>query len=94
MYRNHLGQGHYWCQNCGHAVRSQYGGCRTCMTPLSDLVLFDEFAGGGGFDNWGGGGIGFDPVDDSIAFNIPGTDLAIEPDGQVDVGFGGMDFPI
>jgi hypothetical protein len=41
-----------------------------------------------------GGGIGFDPFDGQVAFNIPGTDLAIEPDGQVDIDMGGFDIPI
>jgi hypothetical protein len=41
-----------------------------------------------------GGGIGFDPLDGQFAFDIPGTDLAIEPDGQVDMDMGGLDFPI
>jgi hypothetical protein len=40
------------------------------------------------------GGISFDPFDGDFAFDVPGTDLAIEPDGQVDIDFGGIDFPI
>jgi hypothetical protein len=42
----------------------------------------------------GGGGIGFDPLDGQFAFDIPGTDLAIEPDGQVDMDVDGIDFPV
>lgn len=43
---------------------------------------------------YGGGGIGFDPLDGQFAFDIPGTDLAIEPDGQVDIDLGGIDIPV
>src|SRR5580692_9154946 len=84
-----FGQGHYYCQNCGHAVQSRYGGCRTCMTPLSELMLLDDAQNQG----LAGGSIGFDPVDDSIAFNL-GDGLAIEPDGQLDIDVGGFDIPI
>ncbi len=87
LHSQHVGQGHYFCQNCQHAVNSRFGGCRTCGTPLSGLMLFDELANGGFFNEgggWGGGPIGFDPVDDSIAFNL-GDGLAVEPDGQIDV---------
>jgi hypothetical protein len=85
-----FGQGHYYCQQCGHAIYARHGGCRTCMTPLADLMLYDDAQNQGMF---GGGGIGFDPVDDSIAFNL-GDGLAIEPDGQMDIDVGGFDIPI
>lgn len=85
------GQGHYYCRNCGHAVHARHGGCRTCRTPLADLMLLDA-AFDQGFAQQGG--ISFDPFDGDFAFDVPGTDLAIEPDGQVDIDFGGIDFPI
>lgn len=90
VWGNHLNQGHYFCRGCGHAVYAQYGGCRTCQTPLAELMLLDEAVGGG----FAGGQVGFDPFDGEFAFNIPGTDLAIEPDGQLDINVGGFDFPI
>lgn len=90
MWNSHLNQGHYFCQRCGHAVYARYGGCRSCQTPLADLMLLDE-AVGGGFAN---GPVGFDPFDGQFAFNVPGTDLAIEPDGQLDVQTPFGDMPI
>jgi hypothetical protein len=90
------GQNHCWCNGCGHAVYAHRGGCGTCGTPLSRLMLFD-LALDQGFVNrdvFNAGGIGFDPFDGEMAFGIPGTDLAIEPDGQVDVDFGGVDIPL
>lgn len=84
------GQGHYYCQGCGHAVYASRGGCGTCGTPLARLMLFDN-AFDQGFTN---PGIGFDPFDGEIAFDIPGTGLAIEPDGQLDADLGGFDIPL
>ncbi len=92
----HYGQGHYWCQRCNHMVYASRGGCGTCRRPLASLVLFDEAFDNGYIDRdrYNGGGIGFDPFDGNIAFDIPGTDLAIEPDGQVDINLGGVDIPL
>lgn len=85
------GQGHRYCPSCGHAIHRNAGGCRSCGAGLADLMLFDEaYDQQGGF----GGGIGFDPMDDQFAVNIPGTDLAIEADGQVDIDLGGFDIPL
>jgi hypothetical protein len=84
------GQGHYWCPNCQHAVYSRYGGCRTCRTPLAELLILDEVIDGG-LDP---AGIGFDPFDREIAFGIPGTPFAVEPDGQVDLDLGGFEIPL
>jgi hypothetical protein len=84
------GQGHYYCRNCGHAVYARRGGCGSCSTPLADLMLLDA-----AFDQgYASPGIGFDPFDGQIAFDIPGTDLAIEPDGQLDIDLGGFDIPL
>ena len=84
-----FGQGHYFCRTCGHAVYAQYGGCRTCQTPLASLVRL-ELA----FDRgWVSSGIGFDPYDGQFAFDIGGG-LAIEPDGQLDVETPFGDVPI
>jgi len=38
--------------------------------------------------------ISFDPFDGNFAFNIPGTDLAVEPDGQLDVETPWGDVPL
>jgi hypothetical protein len=84
------GQGHRYCQGCGHAVRAGRQGCGTCGQGLADLMLYDEAFDGGMF----GGRIGFDPMDGQFAMDIPGTDLAIEPDGQVDLNLGGFDIPL
>lgn len=84
------GMGHYYCRNCQHAVYARRGGCGSCMTPLAGLMLLDDAFDGG----FASPGIGFDPFDGEIAFDIPGTDLAVEPDGQVDIDFGGIDFPV
>jgi hypothetical protein len=84
------GHGHYYCQSCGHAVSAQYGGCRSCRTPLADLMMLDVAMDEG----LCGDGVGFDPFDGEFAFNIPGTDLAVEPGGQIDIDMGGMDFPV
>jgi hypothetical protein len=91
-----LGQGHFYCQRCGHAVNARYGGCRTCRTPLADLMLFDAAMDMGYVDRglYNSGGIGFDPFDGDFAFNIPGTDIGVESDGQVDLDVGGIDIPI
>lgn len=96
MYRHthahHVGQGYYWCQSCGHMVQPGSGGCRSCQTPLADLMLYDDFFGNGGTDMFGSP-IGFDPYDGDFAFNL-GDGLAIEPDGQIDMQVGGFDIPI
>lgn len=85
------GRGHYFCPGCGHAVYARRGGCGTCSTPLGELMMLDAAMDQG---LCGDGGIGFDPFDGEIAFGIPGTDLAIEPDGQLDIDFGGFDLPL
>lgn len=90
------GRGHYFCRQCNHLVYGYRGGCGTCRTTLAELMLFDA-AWDSGYINRGmydGGGIGFDPFDGEIAFDIPGTDLAIEPDGQIDLDLGGVDIPL
>jgi hypothetical protein len=84
------GQGHYYCASCGHAVYASRGGCGTCMTPLGSLLLLDVALDRG----YVAPGIGFDPFDGEIAFDIPGTPFAIEPDGQLDADFGGFDIPL
>jgi hypothetical protein len=57
-------------------------------------MLLDDARDQGMLDGgFGGGGIGFDPVDDSIAFNL-GDGLAIEPGGQIDLDAGGFDIPL
>ena len=84
------GQGHYYCQGCGHAVYARRGGCGSCGTPLASLMLLDAALDGG----FASPGIGFDPFDGEIAFDIPGTPFAIEPDGQVDFDLGGFDIPL
>jgi hypothetical protein len=90
LYGRHYGQGHYYCQVCGHAVNAQYGGCRTCQTPLTQLMLLDDAFGNG----YAQPGIGFDPYDGNFAFNM-GNGLAIEPDGQLDVEVApGLDVPV
>lgn len=83
------GQGHYYCSNCRHAVYASRGGCGTCSTPLSGLMMLDLAMDQG----YASPGIGFDPFDGEIAFDIGGG-LAIEPDGQVDIDMGGIDIPI
>lgn len=94
MFQNHLNQGHRWCGNCNQMVRAGAGGCGTCRSPLASLVMFDEFAGGGGFDNWGGGELGFDPMDGQFAVDM-GDGLAYEPGtGDIDVETPFGDFPI
>lgn len=83
------GQGHYFCRNCGHAVYARRGGCGTCSTPLAELMMLDA-----AFDQgYAQQGIGFDPFDGEIAFNL-GDGFAIESDGQLDIEIGGFDIPI
>jgi hypothetical protein len=91
-----LGQGHYYCRRCGHAVYASRGGCGTCGTSLASLMLFDDAMSGGFIDRgmYDGGGIGFDPFDGEPVFNIPGTGIGIEPDGEVDLNVGGFDVPM
>jgi hypothetical protein len=84
MYHQHLRQGNYWCQDCRHIVSPQFGGCRTCRTPLDRLVEYDVLYNQGFFEDFDGP-VSFDPFDGEFAFNIPGTDLAVEPDGEIDV---------
>lgn len=84
------GCGHYYCPRCGHAIYARRGGCGSCSTPLASLMLLDAAIDQG----YAGPDIGFDPYDGEIAFGIPGTDLAIEPDGQLDIDMGGFDIPI
>jgi hypothetical protein len=83
------GMGHYYCPNCGHAVYARRGGCGTCSTPLADLMLLDAAFDQGFADP----GIGFDPFDGEPVFNL-GDGFGIEPDGQVDIDFGGIDIPL
>lgn len=90
MWHTHVGNGHYFCRQCGQGVYARSGGCRNCGIPLAELMLFDDAYAGGMMN----GPVSFDPFDDSIAFNIPGTDLAIEPDGQLDLNIGGFDIPL
>jgi len=94
MYRDHYGQGNYYCSNCRHAVYARFGGCRTCRMPVSQLMLLDlaidQGMIGDGFD----GGISYDPFDGDFAFNIPGTNLAVEPSGQLDLDIGGIGIPL
>jgi hypothetical protein len=85
------GQNHRYCPACGHAVRYGHPQCSGCGTGFGDLMLLDLAMDQG---MGGGGGIGFDPLDGQFAFDIPGTDLAIEPDGQVDMDVDGIDFPV
>jgi hypothetical protein len=82
------GQNHRYCQACGHAVRYGHSGCSGCGSSFADLMILDEVIDGGT------GGIGFDPLDGQFAVGIPGTDLAIEPDGQMDLDIGGFDIPL
>jgi hypothetical protein len=66
---------------CGNQVfAGNY--CGGCNTAFEDIAL--EM----------GGGIGIDPMDGQMAAGIPGTDLAVEPDGQLDINLGGMDIPL
>jgi hypothetical protein len=90
------GQGHRWCPRCGHMVYGNRWGCGTCRTPLAQLMMYDAAWDGGYIDQglFNSGSIGFDPWDGSVAFDIPGTDIAIEPDGQIDMDFGGIDVPL
>lgn len=94
-----LGMGHYWCGSCGHAVYAQFGGCRSCRTPLMDLILLDEaielgyadMAFGIPFDPYAGGfgfGMGFGP---EVIIEEPV--VIIEDDVFVDDGYtdGGYD---
>lgn len=85
------GQGHYYCEDCGHAVRRSAGGCASCGTPIADLIMLDlAFSRG-----LASPGIGFDPLDGQFAVNIPGTGLAYEPGtGQLDISIGGFDIPV
>lgn len=85
------GQNHRYCPTCGHAVRYGHPQCSGCGTGFGDLMMLDLAMDQG---MGGGGGIGFDPLDGQFAFDIPGTDLAIEPDGQVDMDVDGIDFPV
>jgi hypothetical protein len=84
------GQGHAYCEDCGHIVRRGHPRCTGCGTLFSDLMMADL-----AFDNGFAqrGSVGYDPLDGSFAFNIGGG-LAIEPDGQVDLDIGGFDLPI
>lgn len=84
------GQGHLYCQGCGHAVRNGRQGCGSCGTPLGELMMLDLAIDQG----YTSSGIGFDPLDGQFAVNL-GDGLAFEPGtGQVDIDFGGIDIPL
>jgi hypothetical protein len=85
------GQNHAYCQECGHVVRYGHPQCSGCGTAFGELMALDY-----AFNNHYAqqGLVGFDPLDGQFAFNIPGTDLAVEPDGQLDIDIGGFDVPI
>lgn len=84
------GQNHRYCPSCGHAIRYGHPRCSGCGTAFEDLMLLDLAMDQGMCNS----GIGFDPLDGQFAFDIPGTDLAIEPGGQVDIDLGGFDVPV
>jgi hypothetical protein len=86
------GQGHRWCENCGHAVRYGHPRCSGCGTGFGELMMLDLFMDRG----YGGGGIEFDPLDGQFGFEIPGTDIVVEQDGQIGVDpfDSGFDFPV
>lgn len=84
------GLNHRYCPTCGHAVRAGALGCGTCRTPMASLMMYDAAYDRGLIYD----GIGFDPMDGQFAIDIPGTDLAIEPDGQIDLDLGGIDIPL
>ena len=90
------GQGHYFCRNCNHLVYGYRGGCGTCNRSLAQLTFFDT-AWDRGYvdrDTYSSGGLGFDPFDGELVFNLPGTDIDIEPDGELDLNLGGIDVPM
>lgn len=71
---------------CGYRVMpGTY--CPGCNTFFEDILIEDAMMGAGG-------GIGIDPFDGQVAVDIPGTDLAVEPDGQIDIDLGGFDIPL
>jgi hypothetical protein len=84
------GQNHRYCQGCGHVVRYGHPQCAGCGTGFAELMLLDDALSGAMVTQE----VGFDPLDGQFAFDIPGTDLAIEPDGQLDVNMGGIDIPV
>lgn len=97
------GQGHYWCQNCGHGVYARFGGCRTCQTPLADLMMLDLAIDLGYASAFGGilfdpyiGGFGFDPFGPAVIIEEPVVieeNVFTENDVYVDDGYtdGGYD---
>jgi hypothetical protein len=84
------GQGHAFCQDCGHAVRYGHPQCSGCGTGFGELMALDY-----AFDNGYAqqGGIGFDPLDGQFAFNM-GDGLAMETGGQLDVETPFGDYPV
>lgn len=79
-----------YCPGCHRRVHSRLSSCGGCGTSFAELMLWEEAMGGGLID----GNIGYDPIDGQFAFDIPGTDLAIESDGQIDLDLGGFDIPL
>jgi hypothetical protein len=83
------GQGHRFCPTCGHAVRSTWGGCGTCGTPIGELMMLDMAMD----QSMCGPSIGFDPMDGQFAIND--GPIGFEPGtGQMDIDLGGIDIPI
>lgn len=73
-----LGMGHYWCGSCGHAVYARFGGCRSCRTPLADLIALDLAIELGYADL--AFGVPFDPYFGDFGFGSFGAEVVIEED--------------
>jgi hypothetical protein len=86
------GQGHFYCQGCGHAVRGNQLRCSGCGTLTGELIALDLARDQGLFGI--GSDIGFDPMDGQFAIDL-GDGLAYEPGtGQMDIETPFGDYPI
>jgi hypothetical protein len=87
-------QHHY--RHCGNA------GCTDILAAelfRDGALIADEINCGHSYiapqqrDGWNDGvGLGYDPFDGEPVFNVGG--IGFEPNGQIDINVGGLDFPI
>lgn len=79
------GYGHYWCTRCRRGFGAGYNFCPGCSFPLSarEVIALDLAFDRGYVSEFSP--FSFDPFTGTVDVNIPGTNLAIEPDGEVDI---------
>lgn len=88
------GQGHRYCQNCGHAIYAGYGrSCSGCGLSFGELMLLDDAMNQGMWAT-GGASVGFDVTDGDPVLNTGsgfGIDLVTD---QPELNIGGFDIPL